>query len=195
MAILKNSKVLKPQYFLAVALVSGVVCVFALRANNEHMLVLKQAVYQADKSGDGVQQALQNLQAYVTTHMNTDLAASNTSVYPPIQLAATYDRLVQAQGARLQQENSQIYTQAQDYCEKTYPAATLHTRVVCTEDYAANHGMKAATPIPDSLYKFDFVSPRWSSDLAGWSLLATVTLAIVTLVLFLLRLWFKTTVK
>jgi len=135
------------------------------------MLTLKKALQTADQNNTNVTLALQNLQAYVTTHMNTDLSTGNTSVYPPIQLVGTYDRLVEAQSNLLQQQNSQIYTQAQDYCEKTYPNATLHTRVVCTEEYAASHGMKAAAPIPDSLYKFDFVSPRWSSDRAGWSML------------------------
>lgn len=186
---------LKPSYFLALAVLSAVICVFALRANNEHMLQLKEALYRADQSGDNVGQALGNLQAYVTAHMNTELTTGNTSVYPPIQLAGTYDRLVRAQSSRLQAQNSQIYTEAQSYCEKTYPAASLHTRVVCTENYASSHGMQAAAPIPDSLYKFNFASPRWSPDLAGWSMLAAIVSGIVTVVLFGLRLLFKTTVR
>jgi len=185
----------KTWYFLALTIVSAVICVFALRANNEHMLHLKQALQTADQDNSNVTQALQELQAYVTTHMNTALTTGNTSVYPPIQLVNTYDRLVQAQSNLLQQQNSQIYTQAQDYCEKTYPSATLHTRVVCTEDYAASHGIKAAAPIPDSLYKFDFVSPRWSPDLAGWSMVVSIVSAAITAVLLVLRLLFKARVE
>ena len=180
--------ILKPWYFLALALLSGVICIFALRANNEHMLQLKQALYKADQNNTDVTQAIQNLQAYVTTHMNTSLSTGNTSVYPPIQLVGTYDRLVEAQSNLLQQQNNQIYTQAQEYCEQTYPNATLHTRVVCTEDYAASHGIKAAAPIPDSLYKFDFLSPRWSPDLAGWSMLIAIISLATAVVLFLIRL-------
>lgn len=190
-----TSKALKPQYLLALALVSGTVCIFALRANNQHMLALKQTVYQADRSGGDVSGALQRLQAYVTTHMNTDLDSGNSSVYPPLQLVGTYDRLVQAQSALLQKQNSTIYTQAQEYCEKTYPSASLFVRVTCTEDYAASHGMKAAAPIPDSLYKFDFASPRWSPDLAGWSLAVTVIAAAAAIVSLLARLWLKATVR
>src|SRR5487761_1522488 len=84
----------RPQYFLALAVVSGVVCVFSLRANNEHMIQLRNAVYQADKSSSNVEVALQNLREYVYGHMNTALAAGPTAVPPPIQLKYTYDRLV-----------------------------------------------------------------------------------------------------
>src|SRR5437870_2847859 len=90
-------RAVKPWYFLILALISGVVCVLALRANNQHMVSLRDAVYSADKNGQDVQKPLRDLQAYVTRHMNTNLNAANTSVYPPIQLKYTYERLVQAQ--------------------------------------------------------------------------------------------------
>ena len=85
-----------PWYFLALAIVSTIVCLFALRANNEHMIRLRNAVYTADKNNIDVQGALQKLQAYVTTHMNTNLSAGQGAVYPPIQLKYTYDSLVHA---------------------------------------------------------------------------------------------------
>ena len=78
------------------------------------MYKLRNDVYIADKNNGDVYGALQKLQAYVTTHMNTDLTSPN-GVYPPIQLKYTYDRLVQAQGNQLAQDNSQFYTQAQKY--------------------------------------------------------------------------------
>src|SRR5689334_17699523 len=108
---------LKPWYFLTLAAISTVICVFALRANNQHMIKLREAVYAADKNGGDVKGALKDLQAYVTSHMNTDLSAGNTSVYPPIQLKYTYDRLVQAQKDQFTQANAQLYTDAQHYCE------------------------------------------------------------------------------
>src|SRR5665213_3055294 len=76
---------IKPWYFLIIAVVSTVVCISALRVNNEHMIRLRNDVTTADKSDTNVTQALQALQAYVTTHMNTGLS-TNTSAYPPIQL-------------------------------------------------------------------------------------------------------------
>lgn len=163
---------IKPWYFLIIAIVSAVVCVFALRANNQHMIVLKDAVYKADKQGGDVQRSLETLQAYVTTHMNTDLISGNTSVYPPIQLKYTYDRLVAAQNEQLQQQNASLYTEAQNYCEAlNHVDFSGHNRVPCIEQYVETHGGKPAPAIPEALYEFSFSSPVWSPDLAGWTMI------------------------
>lgn len=159
-----------PGYFIILAVISAAVCLLALRANNEHMLQLRTQLYQADQNNGDVQGALRTLQQYVVSHMNTNLSTGNSGVYPPIQLQGTYDRLVQARGASLQQQNSQIYTDAQHYCEKQNSVDfSGHNRVPCIEQYVQSHGVKLPT-IQDSLYKFNFISPRWSPDLAGWSL-------------------------
>jgi hypothetical protein len=164
---------IKPWYFLTLAIISSVVCIFALRANNEHMNMLRDAVYQADKDSGDVQTALKDLQSYVTTHMNTNLSAGPNAVYPPIQLKYTYDRLVQAQGDASTKANSQIYTEAQHYCEaQNSTDFSGRNRVPCIQQYVQSHSKTAVTAtIPDALYKFSFVSPSWSPDLAGWSLL------------------------
>lgn len=167
---------IKPWYFLALAVLSGVVCVFALRANNEHMVVLRNDVYKADKANSGIQQSLQALQAYVTAHMNTDLTAGNTSIYPPIQLTDTYARLVAAQNQRLEDANKGLYTAAQKHCEAlNHVDFSGHNRVPCIEQYVKQHGSdaKPAPAIPEDLYKFSFASPVWSPDLAGWSMVVT----------------------
>src|SRR5260370_21353346 len=105
----------RPWYFLALALISGVVCVFALRANNEHMIKLRGAVYAADQSDGNVEQALQNSRNYVYAHMNTDLAAAPGAVHPPIQLKYTYERLAAAENQRVRATNAGLYTAAQTY--------------------------------------------------------------------------------
>src|ERR1039458_657337 len=126
---------IKPWYFLIIAIISAVTCIYALRANDEHMIKLRNAVYTADQNNTDVQQTLQNLQAYVTTHMNTNLS-TNTSVYPPIQLKYTYDRLVQAQTTAAETANTQLYTDAQHYCEQQDPVDfSGHNRVPCIEQY------------------------------------------------------------
>ena len=176
----------QPWHLLALAGVCGVVCVFALRANSQHMAVLRSELYKVDQSGGDVQAALNRLQLYVVSHMNTDLATGN-GVYPPIQLKGTYDRLVEAQGEALQKQNGQVYTDAQHYCEQQNSTDfSGRNRVPCIEQYVSSHGVKVPA-IPDSLYKFDFVSPRWSPDLAGWSLVATIVSLIGAAGLFLLR--------
>jgi hypothetical protein len=115
--------------------------------------------------------------------MNTDLSAGS-SVYPPIQLKHTYDRLVAAEQDNARKANAAIYTEAQKYCERLHPQSfSGGPRVPCISEYVASHGVAIPT-VPDSLYKFDFVSPSWSPDLAGWSLV----LAAISFVLLSVRL-------
>ncbi len=164
-------RLIKPWYLLALALLSGLVCVFALRANNQHMIALRDAVYSADKDGSDVNKPLHELQAYVTTHMNTDLNAEGSTVYPPIQLKYTYDRLVQAQKAQAGLTGEQIYNNAQKYCEaQNSTDFSGRNRVPCIEQYVQTHQADKAAKVPDALYKFAFVAPSWSPDLAGWSM-------------------------
>lgn len=179
---------LKPlPVLIGATVVSVSICAFSLRANNEHMVHLRQAVYTADQKGEGVQSALNSLQAYVTSHMNTKLDAGSSAVYPPIQLKFTYDRLIQARSDKLSQTNSQTYNDAQKYCEaQNSTDFSGRNRVPCIEQYVQSHGVQLAT-IPDALYKFSFVSPAWSPDLAGWSLVTTVLLAGATIIVAIRR--------
>lgn len=182
---------IRPWYFLVLALLTGAVCVAALRANNLHMAGLRQAVYTADKNGSGVTQALQSLQVYVTTHMNTDLSTGPNAPYPPIQLQYTYDRAVQAAGQAATMANTQIYTDAQHYCEQQDPTDfSGRNRVPCVQQYIESHGVNLPT-IADGLYQFDFVSPSWSPDLAGWSLIVTLLSLFGGISLWLVGWWLR----
>src|SRR5205814_1935226 len=123
-------------------------------------------------------------QIYVTSHMNASLSAGPNAPYPPIQLQYTYDRAVQAAGTAVNAANAKIYTDAQHYCEQQIPNGfSGRYRITCVQTYVDSHGVKLPT-IPDGLYKFDFLSPRWSPDLAGWSLIATVLSATASAVLW-----------
>lgn len=184
-------RAIKPWYFLVIAVISTVVCVFALRANNQHMVKLRSAVYAADQNNTDVNGALRALQAYVTAHMNTNLSSGPNAVYPPIQLKYTYDRLVQAQETG--QNGDQLYTAAQAYCEQQDSTDfSGHNRVPCIEQYVQSHGgTQTPVNIPPSLYEFSFISPRWSPDLAGWSLLAAALAWVLFLATFIIARWFK----
>jgi hypothetical protein len=178
---------------LILTLLFAVISTFALRANNQHMLKLRTAVYSADKSNTNVQGALNKLQAYVTAHMNTNLS-TGSSVYPPIQLKYTYQRLVDAQSSQLAQTNTQLYTEAQKYCEQQDPTDfSGHNRVPCIEQYVSSRTSDAVQlpTIPDALYKFSFATPRWSPDLAGWSLVVTVLSGLLCVATFIVNRWFR----
>lgn len=174
-------KPIKPWYFLILALVSGVICIAALRSNNENMIKLRDAVYTADQNNGNVELALQNLQTYVVSHMNTDLAAGPNAVHPPIQLKYTYDRLMAAQDAQVEAANKDLYTRAQTYCQEIIPIGfSGRYREACINQYVTTKGAKVQ-PIQKSLYEFDFVSPKWSPDLAGWSLVVTALFLLLAL--------------
>ena len=160
--------------FLVLFIVSAVVCVWSLRDNNLKMVQLRNALYEADKNGGDVNTALNNLRADVYAHMNTNLS-SGTDIKPPIQLKYTYERLQAA--AQQQANNADLYTEAQTYCQQKIPASVSFYgagRISCVQDYILSHGGKPAAKISSALYEFDFVSPVWSPDLAGWSLILTI---------------------
>lgn len=170
---------LQPWHLIVVAVLLLAVGVYGLRQNNLHMAELREAVFTADKNDGDVEAALQNLRSFVTAHMNTDLSNGDNTVYPPIQLKYTYQRLVTKASQEAADANSSVYTTAQKYCEAAIPNGfSGRYRLDCIEQYVEEHSTVGATSIPDSLYKFDFASPRWSPDLAGLSLAAAVLMAI-----------------
>lgn len=173
---------IKVWYLLVLFLVMTMVAALALRANNLRMIELRQAVYTADEQNKDVEGTLQRLRSYVYAHMNTRLASGDDAVYPSVQLKYTYQRLQEAEKARAQAASSAVYSEAQTYCEQRNTDFSGRGRVPCIEQYVTEHGTKPKT-IPDAMYKFDFISPRWSPDLAGFS----TALAALFLLLLVLR--------
>lgn len=173
---------IKVWYLLVLTIVCGLVCVGALRNNNQTMGELRSAVYSADKNDGDVVNALQKLQSYVTTHMNTSLVSGDNAVYPPIQLQYTYQRLQDEAKQKAASANATLYSQAQAHCEQQNSTDfSGRNRVPCIEEYVTGHGGEKAAAIPDGMYKFNFASPRWSPEFAGWTLILTIVLAILTI--------------
>ena len=140
---------------------------FGLRQNNLVMGELKLAVIEADETGENVEQALSKLSQHVFAHMNTSVE---------VELARTYEREV----ARIQAEastdlvNPRLFEQGQVACASR-PSAT---RLQCVQDYVvsnsnANVDLLNLDYPEKGIYRFAFSAPRWSTDLAGWSLLGS----------------------
>lgn len=159
-------------YFVVIFVVSAGLAAVTLRQNNLRAIELRDNVLAVDKQDGDIEAALRGLREYTYSHMNARLS-SDTGVYPPIQLKYRYERLTQAEKQRVEASKKDVYDEAQRYCESQYGAGALReARVPCVQKYIDNHAAKQteAQAIPDAMYKFDFVSPIWSPDLAGWSL-------------------------
>lgn len=177
------------------ALMLGVISVFALRQNNLTMIKLRNEVTKADQENGDVETALRNLREFVYGHMNTNLSSGNNPIKPPIQLKYRYDRLIQAEKDKAEANNTKIYTDAQAYCEKQIPQGLSGGgRVPCIEQYVLDHGVKIQ-PVQDGLYKFDFVSPTWSPDIAGWALVLSVLSFIFFIASWILDRWVKSELR
>jgi hypothetical protein len=168
--------------YLAIFLISGAVSVTALRHNNETMINLRNTVYAADKDNSNIEVAMDNLRGYVYSHMNTNLSSGGNAIKPPIQLKYTYNRLQAAEQRRVSTANTQMASRARDYCGIQNPGInTLSGNVDCVQGYINTYTTKA-NPIPTALYEFDFISPTWSPDLAGWSLMVAVAFLILSII-------------
>jgi hypothetical protein len=133
-----------------------------------------------DAAGGDVEKALFDLRQFVYSHMNTTIG-SETGVKPPIQLSGTYKRLVDAEKARVKQANDELYNKAQVDCERRFPAGLSGSnRIPCITEYVTQNAIKEQT-IPEGFYKYDFVSPLWSPDLAGFGIIVTAVIGVVLL--------------
>jgi len=195
--IWRKLKPINTWVFLGLGVGFAMLGVLGLRQNNLTAIKLRDAVIEADKNNGDVETPLRELRSFVYSHMNADLS-SGTGVQQPIQLKYRYDRLVEAEKARVNSASGNIYTQAQTECEKQFPAGQVGAsgsgRISCIQNYVSSHGVTENT-IPDALYKFDFVSPTWSPDLAGFSLLLSAICFLLFVVRFTLEKWFQRQLK
>lgn len=148
---------------------------YELRQNNIHMIKLRQNLLVADTSGVNVEPALNDLRIYVFGHMNTNVN-TNGSSEAPIQLVNTYYRAilqVEAQDA-VRNGTQALYNSAITSCSAQ--GSDLYKNVTCVENYLTTHGngLKNQNLPSKGLYQFNFISPKWSSDLAGWLIVLSI---------------------
>lgn len=174
----------KTWQLLIIFLVLLGVSAFLLRQNNLRMIELRNLVKKSDEENVDVDKALRNLQNYVTSHMNTDLGDG-------IALQHSYERAYTAAveaAAKSTNPNAAIYTQVELECRPVYerthsfPAYTQCAHDKLSQLAPGQDALSALkTPSPD-LYRFNFTSPVWSPDLAGFAVLVTIFTSIIIMV-------------
>ena len=188
----KRIKPINTWYFFAAFIVFLIIGVFAARQNNLRSIELRNEVLKVDEQNGDVEAALQKLREHMYSHMNAGL--SSPSLQQPIQLKFRYERLLAQAQEVASRSNEQLYAEAQAFCERQ-GGSLRGDRVPCVQQFVSERNSSAVATVPDDLYKFDFVSPRWSPDIAGFSLLFAGIFLALFLIRFLTERWFKTELK
>lgn len=187
----RKVRAVKSWYFLAASLIFLAIGINGLRQNNFEALRLRDEVVKADKENGDIEGALRKLREHTYSHMNADLSTGPTSIKQPIQLKNRYEKLVAEDTKNIQKRNVQVQKDAQVACGRKFPAGGFNSkRVACVADYVRSNASTQSN-IPAELYKFDFVSPPWTADRAGLSLLAAGFLFAVFAVRLVVGWWYK----
>ena len=161
------------------------VSVNLLRQNNLGMIQRRNALQMADEQGGDVASALAELHRYVGSHMNTSLG--DRGIYLEHTYQQAYDRAVQAT-IQSNSPSAQAYQQADHECQSVFSrTASFSAYVQCVTDKVSALGggqdpLAAVKAPPVDLFRINYVSPTWSPDAAGISILVTGLLLLLIIV-------------
>lgn len=178
---IKDLQRVKTWQLLVLLLLAAFISATFLRLDNIGMVQRRAAVIAADSVGDQTAtiQRLYDLQQYVSAHMNTDLGKG-------VYLEDSYNRDFQVWQTTVYGDanpNGNIYKKAQDVCAPKfshYSTAYLQctTSELAKYPAAADPGTDTSAPKPTS-YIHAYVSPVWSPDFAGWSLVVCMVIVLM----------------
>lgn len=170
----------KTWQLLIILVLVGFVAATFLRLNNVGMDQRRASVLLADKEGrDGdVFNRMYDLQRYTASHMNT-----NTGQF---DLTEQYKRDVQRAleaAADDTNPNGNVSAKAAEVCDPQF-AVWSPAYVQCFIDelnkYPSAPNIEDTATLPDpALYRHSFISPLWSPDFAGFSLLIFIFIALI----------------
>jgi len=155
-----------------------------LRLNNIGMIQRREAVLNADITGDEeiTKSRLYDLQRFVVDHMNTDLGKG-------IYLESSYKRDVEVAYKNASNDsnaNGNIYKKVQEVCAPQFTHFS-YAYIQCTTDelakYPSAEYLVSSVNLPKAdSYLHSFISPIWSPDIAGWSVLVCVVILLMIFV-------------
>ena len=171
---IKDLQRVKTWQLIILLVIAGFIAATFLRLNSIGMVQRRDAVISADKEGNEqvIVNRLYDLQRFVTTHMNTDLGRG-------VYLEHGYNRDFQNWQQNQYGDdnpNGNIYKKAQEVCAPQFQYYS-YAYLQCTTNELAKYPA-ASDPATDTskprqeAYIHSFSSPLWSSDFAGWSVVA-----------------------
>lgn len=179
---LRNLRHIKTWQLVILLALAGFLAATFLRLNNIGMIQRRDAVLAADQAGDvnDMHNRLLDLQQYVSGHMNASTG--------PFYLEYQYGRDVQkaiASAGNSSNPNGNIHAKADAVCRPQFSSWSLAYVQCFTEElakYPPSPDPSQNVDLPSAqLYRYDFVSPRWSADFAGWSVLLCAVLLVIIL--------------
>lgn len=193
MSMIKRLQRVKTWQLLVLLLLVGLLSATFFRLNNIGMVERRTAVMNADASGN--EKALTNnlyaLQRFSSAHMN----ASSGTIY----LEEGYKR----ETIRLVNEAKKSSTVASDVVQKAdricraqfpgYSQAYVQCNASEQAKIAGSNSLQTTVAFPNpELYRHEYISPIWSPDFAGWTLvvclLITGVIVVRLIMLAILRL-------
>ena len=188
---IKRLSQIKTWQLVILLIMSGFISATFLRLNNVGMVERRESVENADKAGDivNLQQRLYDLQRYVSTHMTADpgkIALDHT-------YKQMYDRKLKEFEEEIKnQSNNDTVSKVRAVCDARaqqggYGRFTTQADpryINCINEKWAKYPASKATNLQFEApstepYYHTFVSPIWSADYAGWSLLVTIFIAMI----------------
>lgn len=181
---LKKISMLKTWQLIILLILVLFIAATALRLNNVGMDQRREGVYSADEAGDEdiIHQRLLSLREYSSSHMN-----ANTGAFV---LKNQYDRdsqraLADAQNKSEESEspNGNIYKKAAEVCDPQfsgYSQAYMQCFMNELNKYPESGAVSDSVVLPTAeLYQYDFASPIWTPDIAGWTVLLAIIISVV----------------
>jgi len=167
---LKQIQRIKTWQLVILLLLNAFISATLLRVNNVGMLQRRDAVHAADKAGnaDDTRARLYDLRRYAASHIN-----ANTG---PVYLQDQYNRDAQAAIQAATQVSAAGQTanaQAEAVCKPQFHGwSTAYMECFLAELDKRPTSEKLPDPVMPvaELYKYEFLSPVWSPDFAGWSI-------------------------
>lgn len=174
---------IKTWQLLLLLLLVGFIAATFLRLNNIGMIQRRDAVLAADKVGDPTitQNRLYDLQRYVAAHMNADMG----TIYLEQQYKRDGQKAIDG-AASDTNPNGNVFKKAQEICAPKYANLGHYSQayqqcVISELDSFSPSGEPIEgieMPKADQ-YRFSFVSPVWSPDFAGFSVLACLVIVFI----------------
>lgn len=192
---LKRLKIVRTWQLVLLLILAGFVSATFLRLNNTGMIERRNAVYAADKAGnaDDIIYRLSDLQRYAASRMNAD-----TGVF---YLQETYNRdvreLVEKSSAS-SSSNQTVNDAAEAVCKPQF-SSWSQAYVQCFVNELNKHDGSNTLPTVQlpapALYRYSFISPLWSPDFAGWSLVVCAVLIVAIVARLVSLIVFKIMLK